>query len=106
MRADGFVGSVVDVPEHERSVIHDASVEASGDGRALTMSFTATIHAGRNESDMSWWLPGTMGAQRVMWATGLVGGHGASCTAPLHYHGGERTIASLAFPGYGTPCTD
>merc|ERR1712125_45723 len=76
----------------------------SAQGRT-TLNFTASIHAGKTFKDLAWYVAQTLGLQRIQWATGLVGEDG-SCTAPLQYHFGNRAAANLAFPGFGSQCTN
>jgi hypothetical protein len=99
MVADEYVGSVRDADRSD-GVIRNGSVTLL-DGRTF-LEFTTYLHAGQTAADLSWHLKG-FGNQRIMWATGEVGGSGA-CDAPLQYHGGARGLASLNFPGFGSAC--
>lgn len=102
MRADAYVGSVVDV--HPDGLISSAQA-SSAQGRT-NLVFTAKVHLGKNALDMNW-QKGGFGNLRVMWATGPVDGDG-SCAAPIGFHSGNRALASLNFPSYGVPvkCAD
>eukprot|EP01047_Picozoa_sp_COSAG01_P066569 COSAG01_NODE_9215_length_2516_cov_1.788581_1_plen_435_part_00 len=99
MVADEYVGSVKDTEPD--GVIRDKSITLI-DGRT-ELKFTAHLHAGRTASELSWQSLSGFGKQRIMWATGTVGGSG-DCSAPLDYHAGARGMASLNFPGFGSPC--
>ena len=90
MREDIFLRSTAIVARNDATALKqyldgkDAAVEEHG------------------EFAVSWHLKG-FGNQRIMWATGEVGGSG-ECDAPLQYHGGARGLASLNFPGFGSAC--
>ena len=99
MVADEYVGSVKDAEPD--GVIRDKSI-TSIDGRT-ELKFTAHLHAGRTASELSWQSLSGFGNQRIMWATGTVGGSG-DCSAPLDYHAGARGMAFFNFPGFGSPC--
>lgn len=98
MRANAYVGSVVDVEDD--GMIRDATFSVV-DGRA-GIKFTASIHAGKDSKDLSWY-SGSFGQQRVQWAIGPIPSEDG-CSAPLNYHSGSRMQAALGFPGFGTPC--
>lgn len=100
LRADAYVGSVVDVAAD--GLVRNVSV-TTAEGRT-TLTFTASIHAGKTRNEIAWYTDQLFGLQRVQWATGLVGDDG-TCTAPLQYHFGARAAANFAFPGFGSPCT-
>ncbi|KAL1527973.1 hypothetical protein AB1Y20_009344 [Prymnesium parvum] len=98
LQANAFVGSVVDVPSDGK--VRMESVRRVGNATSIT--FSTTMHAGRNESEISW-QSRVFGEQRVMWATGAVPGDGG-CGQQLGYHSSTRSLASLNFPGFGRPC--
>merc|ERR1711948_114770 len=102
MRADAYVGSVVDADD--KGAIRDASVSRIN-GR-ISLAFTVSLHLGETEEAMNPFSDNFahFGSQRVMWAAGAVG-DGRDCSENLGYHEGDRIVSSLNFPGYSTPCS-
>jgi hypothetical protein len=100
MRADAYVGSVIDTPSD--GVVQNATAYERG-GRT-TLRFTVSMYAGTDKADLSWrGFGGRMGRLEVMWAIGKVGNDG-DCNAPLQYHSFARGLAGLGFPGSRFEC--
>lgn len=98
MRANAYVGSIIDVPS-------DGLVRNATASRLLgrtSVEFTASIHAGETAADIAW-AGQIFGRQRVQWAIGPVAKND-DCSAPLEYHFGNRAASSLDFPGFGSTC--
>ena len=118
MRANAYVGSLVDVPDDGK--IRDARVSRNLLTGRASLTFTATLHAGRDAAELAW-QNRVFGEQRIMWATGTIEpeANGAppsddrqgqraaadSCAAAsLGYHAGNRGLSSLNFPGTARAC--
>jgi len=106
MEADAYVGSVTDV--HDDGRIFNTSMQfvaRSPVGPLTQLSFTANLHAGRTQNELSW-SERVFGEQRIMWATGAMDETTINdgCSASLGYHFGMRGLASLNFPGFGQKC--
>lgn len=102
MKATAFVGSLTDVPDD--GFFTHLSVEKRG--RRTVIKFTVpSFPLGKTRSEINW-ATGTLGGQRIMWATGSVAAstHHNKCQDPLGYHGGKRSLAAIAFPSYGLQC--
>eukprot|EP00966_Prymnesium_polylepis_P219562 5079563-Prymnesium_polylepis.1 len=110
MRATAYVGSLVDVPDD--GMIRNARASSNLLTGRTSLSFTATLHAGRDAAELAW-QNRVFGEQRIMWAAGTVEpeADGApptdsdSCAAAsLGYHAGNRGLSSLNFPGCARAC--
>jgi len=101
---DAYVGSVVDV-EDDGFLFDTGVTAASYKGQKYSqMNFSAIIHAAEDEAGLHW-SNRVFGEQRMMWATGSLGGSDdCSANTTVGYHDGLRGLASLNFPGYGQEC--
>ena len=84
-------------------LLKGTDVERVGDWTIIR--FTAEMYGGNTIEDLDWNpsspFSTTMSRQRVMWATGSVNGDGSEAT--VGYHGPNRAISPLGFPGFNEP---
>jgi len=95
MRATGYVGEMAD-EEDDGKVFNAEVTQING---VTIVKFTMSVHLGVDEMDIDW-QRGSFGANRFMWATGSL--QSQDCDIPLTYHGDDRALAPLGFPGFAS----
>lgn len=95
MRATGYVGELVDA-EDDGKVLNTEVTQING---VTTVKFMMSVHLGVDEVDIDW-QRGSFGLNRFMWAIGSL--QSQDCNAPLTYHGDDRALAPLFFPGFAS----
>lgn len=96
MRATGYVGGLVDDGDDGKV----SNVEVTQINGVTTVKFMMSMHLGVNAWDIDWRF-GSFGLTRFMWATGSL--QSQNCDVPLTYHGNDRALAPLVFPGFASP---
>ena len=104
MEAKNYVGAPMDIQDKE-PLLKGTDVERIGDRTIIR--FSAEMYLGNTTDDIDWQrlqfsragypVGNGMGNQRLMWATGTTSGQGSNAT--VGFHGPNRAISPLGFPG-------